>query len=98
MDEITRLKYRRDGLRYASDTTEEEWAVIEPLLPSPAQGRGRRRTTMLRVGDECDLLHRAERLPMAHAAEGFPALHDGAAVLLSVAQQPACGGRSTMSC
>ena len=31
--EITRPKYRRDGLRYASDTTGEEWAVIKPLLP-----------------------------------------------------------------
>jgi hypothetical protein len=26
---ITRPKYRRDGLRYASDTTDAEWAVIE---------------------------------------------------------------------
>src|ERR1700730_376842 len=34
--EITRLKYRRDGLRYASDTTDEEWAVIEPHMPPPA--------------------------------------------------------------
>jgi hypothetical protein len=28
--EITRPKYRRDGLRYAIDTTDEAWAVIEP--------------------------------------------------------------------
>ncbi len=34
--EITRRKYRRDGLRYASDTTDAEWAVIEPHMPSPA--------------------------------------------------------------
>jgi putative transposase len=45
---ITRPKYARDGLRYASDTTDEEWAVIEPLLPLPAKGRGRPRTTLLR--------------------------------------------------
>ena len=32
--EITRPKYRRDGLRYASDTTDEEWAVIEPQVVS----------------------------------------------------------------
>ena len=44
---ITRAKYRRDGLRYASDTTDEEWAVIEPHLPPPA-GRGRTRATSLR--------------------------------------------------
>ena len=32
--EITRRKYRRDGLRYASDTTDEEWTVIAPK-PDP---------------------------------------------------------------
>ena len=45
--EITRPKYRRDGLRYASDTTDEEWAVIVPHLP-PACRRGRPRETALR--------------------------------------------------
>jgi transposase len=45
--EITRVKYRRDGLRYASDTTDEEWAVIAPHLP-PAHRRGRPRETSLR--------------------------------------------------
>jgi transposase len=44
---ITRPKYRREGLRYASDTTEEEWALIEPHLPRPAS-RGRTRETDLR--------------------------------------------------
>ena len=47
--EITRLKYRRDRLRYASDTTAQEWAVIAPLLPAPHKGRGRPRTTDLRA-------------------------------------------------
>ena len=28
--EITRPKYQRDGLRYASDTADAEWAVIDP--------------------------------------------------------------------
>ena len=45
--EITRPKYRRDGLRYASDTTDEEWAVIARHLP-PEPRRGRPRTTPLR--------------------------------------------------
>jgi transposase len=45
--EITRPKYRRDALRYASDTTDEEWAVLEQLMP-PAHGRGRPRETSLR--------------------------------------------------
>ena len=39
---ITRRQYRRDGLRYASDTTDAEWAVIEPHMPPPAScGRPR---------------------------------------------------------
>jgi transposase len=46
-DEIARRQYRRDGLRYASDTTDEEWKVIEPFMP-PAAARGRQRTTDLR--------------------------------------------------
>ena len=45
--EITRPKYRRDGLRYASNTTDEEWALIEPLLPAPSE-RGRPRETAMR--------------------------------------------------
>jgi transposase len=44
---IRRPKYRREGLRYASDTTDEEWALIESHLPSPAS-RGRTRETDLR--------------------------------------------------
>jgi transposase len=47
-DEITRRQYRREGLRYASDTTDEEWALIEPHMP-PACERGRPRTTDLRA-------------------------------------------------
>jgi transposase len=40
--EITRPKYQRDGLRYASDTTDAEWALIEAQLPPPAScGRPR---------------------------------------------------------
>jgi len=45
--EITRPKYRRDELRYASDTTDEEWAVIAPYMPGENR-RGRPRTTVLR--------------------------------------------------
>jgi transposase len=48
-DEITRRQYRRERLRYASDTTDEEWALIEPFMPPPAGGRGRPRTTDLRA-------------------------------------------------
>jgi transposase len=45
--EITRPKYERGGLRYASDLTDAEWAALEPLMPS-AKAVGRPRTTELR--------------------------------------------------
>ena len=45
--EITRRQYQRDGLRYASDTTAAEWALIEPHLPAPADC-GRPRETDMR--------------------------------------------------
>src|SRR5262249_33655581 len=47
-DEITRRQYGREGLRYASDTTDEEWVLIEPFMP-PACTRGRPRTTSMRA-------------------------------------------------
>src|SRR5271154_3522020 len=46
--ETTQLQYRRDGLRYASDVTDQEWAQIEALLPPPKR-LGRPRTTALRA-------------------------------------------------
>lgn len=46
--EITRPQYQRDGLRYASDTTDEEWVLIAPHMPPP-RSLGRPRTTDLRA-------------------------------------------------
>jgi putative transposase len=46
--EITREQYRRDGLRYASDMTDAEWKLIEPLMPELCR-RGRPREIDLRV-------------------------------------------------
>ena len=45
--EITRANYDRSDLRYASDLTDAEWALIEPFLP-PAKRLGRPCTTDLR--------------------------------------------------
>jgi putative transposase len=45
--ETTRLNYQRDGLRYASDFTDAEWALIARLLPHRRR-LGRPRTTDLR--------------------------------------------------
>ena len=38
--DITRRKHARKGLRYSSDLTNAEWAVLEPLLPARS-GLGR---------------------------------------------------------
>lgn len=46
--EITRRRHSREGLRYASDLTDAEWALVEPLMPGRAR-TGRPRTTELRV-------------------------------------------------
>ena len=39
--------YNRDKLRYPSDLTDEEWALIGPLIP-PARRGGRRREVNVR--------------------------------------------------
>lgn len=44
----TRLQHRREGLRYASDLSDAEWRLIEPLLPSRRR-LGRPRTVSLRA-------------------------------------------------
>jgi len=46
--EITREQYRRDGLRYASDTKDQEWALIRVYMPQPCH-RGRPREVDLRM-------------------------------------------------
>jgi putative transposase len=46
--EITRVHYRREGLNFASDATDAEWAVLAPLMPAAA-GIGRPRTADLRA-------------------------------------------------
>jgi putative transposase len=43
----TRRQHSRAGLRYASDLTDDEWRILEPLLPG-APRRGRRRAWPLR--------------------------------------------------
>jgi len=45
--ETTQPQYRRDGLHYGSDVTDQEWAQIEALLPLPKK-LGRPRTTPMR--------------------------------------------------
>ena len=47
MDERRTLHYGHDKLRYPSDLTDEEWCLIEPLIP-PAKHGGRKREVVVR--------------------------------------------------
>jgi transposase len=44
-----RDRYNRDRLRYPSDLTDEEWALIEPLIPPGKPGGGKRRVDLREV-------------------------------------------------
>ena len=39
---VTRSDHDRDELRYPSDLTDAEWAILEPLFPPPSR-TGRKR-------------------------------------------------------
>lgn len=43
-----RERYRRDGLRYPSDLTDVEWALVAPLI-KPGKRGGRRRSVEVRA-------------------------------------------------
>ena len=45
--EDNRKRYDRKGLRYPSDMTDAEWALIEPLIP-PEKRHGRHREVNVR--------------------------------------------------
>lgn len=47
-NETTRANHDRRSLRYASDTTDEEWQLIAPFMPPPNR-RGRPRKTDMRA-------------------------------------------------
>ena len=44
-----RPRYNRDKLRYPSDLTDEEWALVEPLIPPGKRGGGKRTVVMRNV-------------------------------------------------
>ena len=46
-----RPRYNRDKLRYPSDLTDEEWALVEPLNPPGRRGGGKRTVVMRNVLD-----------------------------------------------
>lgn len=44
-----RARYDRDHLRYPSDLTDEEWALIAPLIPPSKPGGGKRTVNLREV-------------------------------------------------
>jgi transposase len=65
-----RARYDRDELRYPSDVTDAEWALIEPLIPAAKRG-GRRRKTDMRQTFNAVMYLLSTGLPMALSSQGF---------------------------
>src|SRR4051794_23100530 len=61
-------RYGRDGLRYPSDLTDAEWALIAALI-RPAKRGGRRRSVVVREGvNGGDILERRGGVKLEHGA------------------------------
>ena len=86
--ETTRRQYRREDLRYASDMTDPEWALIEPHLPA-AKPLGRPRCVPLRAVVEALLYLLRTASPWRLLPRDFPNRSNGAALFLRLA---GCGG------
>ena len=67
----TRKRHSREGLRYASDLTDAEWALIEPMMPGRAR-TGRPRTTALRAVMEAVLYLAATGCQWRQLPRDFP--------------------------
>jgi len=85
----------RSGLRYPSDLTDAEWALVEPMIP-PARHGGRKRSVHVREVFERDTLravdcHKSTQDLMRHRRPAAGPTADGAA------HGPAHGSPSTAS-
>ena len=78
----TRARYDRSGLRYPSDLTDAEWALIAPMIP-PAKRGGRKREVDVREVVN-GLLYVLETVPLAPSAQGLSAEEHGAWLLRSL--------------
>ena len=81
--EITRPKYEREGQRYARDLT-DMGADRAPYAGGQAFGPAARHRVASRAGR--DLVHRADRLSVADAAEGLSAVYHRARLFLPLAR------------
>ncbi len=74
-----RDRYDRSRLRYPSDLTDEEWAIISPLIP-PAKRGGNKRTVVMReivnglmyiLGTGCQWASLPKDLPPRSTVNGY---------------------------
>ena len=63
----TRKQHNRRHLRYGSDLTDTEWAIVEPFLPPPSHTGRPRRWPMREIINAIFYVLRS-RLPMADGA------------------------------
>ena len=63
-----RARYDRSKLRYPSDLTEEEWRLVEPLIPPGKTGGGKRTVIMREVVNGLHV-HPLDRLSVARDPE-----------------------------
>ena len=72
-----RTRYDRSELCYPSDLTDDEWALIEPLIPPAKRGGGKSSVDMRAVVN--GLMYVAPHwLPIAGDPKGFGGALDGA--------------------
>jgi putative transposase len=71
--EITRPHYQRDGLRYASDLTDQKWALLVPFMPAPSH-LGRPREVDLRAAVNAILYILATACQWRALPKDFPPL------------------------
>lgn len=72
-----RGRYDRSRLRYPSDLTDEEWKLVEPLIPPAKRGCDKRTVNIREVVKGYDV-RSVHRLPVAGDAQRPTAALDGA--------------------
>ena len=94
-DDTARKQHSRDGLRYPSDLTDREWALLEPLLP-PAKRGGRPRTTDLRAVTDAMLYISISEAANRRCCQRTSRRFRPSGVISTLGAMPACGRRSTI--
>ena len=71
--------------RYASDLTDAEWALIEPLMPAPNRIGRPRKTDLREVVNALLYMASSSGGAWRLLPKDFPAVLDGAEILLALA-------------